>query len=78
MAKFQEAAIEIYVKEFGLSNQDTIVNCTADIDTCPNDECMICGIRDCPHREPLHYHHDGCPACYSIDFVSRENDRPKV
>lgn len=19
---------------------------------------------DCPHNEPLHYHHDGCPACY--------------
>ena len=21
-------------------------------------------IADCPHDEPLHYHHDGCPACY--------------
>ena len=19
----------------------------------------------CPHNEPLHNHHDGCPACYS-------------
>ena len=27
-------------------------------------ECMACGMRDCPHSEPLHYHHDGCPACY--------------
>lgn len=18
---------------------------------------------DCPHKEPLHYHHDGCPVC---------------
>ena len=27
------------------------------------------GEQDCPHSEPLHYHHDGCPACYldSID-----------
>jgi hypothetical protein len=20
--------------------------------------------KDCPFNEPLHYHHDGCPACY--------------
>lgn len=26
-------------------------------------ECMGCGARNCPHSEPLHYHHDGCPAC---------------
>lgn len=33
-------------------------------DQCPDQECMVCGVRDCPHGEPLHYHHDGCPACY--------------
>ena len=22
------------------------------------------GILVCPHSEPLHYHHDGCPACW--------------
>jgi hypothetical protein len=33
-------------------------------DQCPDQECLICGVRDCPHGEPLHYHHDGCPACY--------------
>lgn len=57
---------------------ESVATCTGDIDTCSNDECMVCGIRDCPHREPLHYHHDGCPACHSINFVSRENDRPKI
>jgi hypothetical protein len=31
---------------------------------CPDPECLVCGARDCPHREPLHYHHDGCPACW--------------
>lgn len=31
---------------------------------CPDPECMVCGMRDCPHEEPLHYHHDGCSACY--------------
>lgn len=24
-------------------------------------ECMICGVRDCPEHEPLHYDKDGCP-----------------
>lgn len=30
---------------------------------CPDAECDVCAFRDCPHRETLHYHHDGCPAC---------------
>lgn len=32
--------------------------------SCQDDECLVCGLRDCPHGEPLHYHHDGCPACW--------------
>lgn len=32
-------------------------------DACQVDECMVCSWRDCPHAEPLHYHHDGCPCC---------------
>lgn len=32
-------------------------------DECPDPECYICGARDCPFHEELHYHHDGCPAC---------------
>jgi len=28
-------------------------------------ECILCGEEDCPHGDPLHYHHDGCPACES-------------
>jgi hypothetical protein len=30
-------------------------------------ECGACAVRDCPHKEPLHYHHDGCPACWAHD-----------
>lgn len=26
-------------------------------------ESEILSIIDCPHNEPLHHHHDGCPAC---------------
>ena len=36
--------------------------------TCPNDpECLVCGANECPHSEPLHWHHDGCPSCEAVD-----------
>lgn len=28
-----------------------------------NGECGICSSLCCPHGEPFHFHHDGCPAC---------------
>lgn len=31
---------------------------------CSDGECHTCGEIICPHGEPLHFHHDGCPACY--------------
>lgn len=34
-----------------------------DVEVCKVDECLVCGILTCPHKEPLHFHHDGCPAC---------------
>jgi len=30
---------------------------------CGDPECHECGEAVCPHGEPLHFHHDGCPAC---------------
>lgn len=30
---------------------------------CPDAECSECAKIICPHGEPLHFHHDGCPAC---------------
>jgi len=41
-------------------------SCTGDAATCPVEECMVCGVRDCPGNEPLHYHHDGCPYCWNF------------
>lgn len=39
-------------------------------DQCNDPECYICGYRDCPFHEELHYHHDGCPACVvAVDSV---------
>lgn len=35
-------------------------------DNCIEEECLICGKRDCPHGDMLHYHHDGCPSCDRI------------
>lgn len=29
---------------------------------CQNAECLVCGYRDCPKGEPLHYDKDGCAA----------------
>lgn len=30
---------------------------------CRSEDCVSCAVRDCPHHEPRHYHHDGCPEC---------------
>jgi len=32
-------------------------------------ECSECGRIVCPHGEPLHFHHDGCPACAELSEV---------
>ena len=34
------------------------------IDHCEDAECMKCAVIVCPHEEPLHFHHDGCPCCH--------------
>jgi hypothetical protein len=31
---------------------------------CVAAECSACGVVTCPKNEPLHYHHDKCPACH--------------
>lgn len=43
---------------------------------CIDKECTICAIIFCPFNEPLHYHHDGCPACFAeeIDKNKKENE----
>lgn len=36
-------------------------------------ECSICSIIICPYKDPLHFHHDGCPSCNSSsDSVEHE------
>lgn len=34
---------------------------------CSDPECGECARIICPYHEPLHFHHDGCPACAQED-----------
>ena len=43
---------------------------------CQTPECAVCGERDCPNREPLHYDKDGCPACDVLRATTVERDEP--
>lgn len=31
--------------------------------TCHDAECAECSRIVCPHGDPMHFHHDGCPSC---------------
>lgn len=33
------------------------------LNLCTDPECLDCARIVCPYHEPLHFHHDGCPAC---------------
>lgn len=35
------------------------------LDHCPVAECPTCSEIVCPYGDRLHFHHDGCPSCYS-------------
>lgn len=35
---------------------------------CPDAECADCGVAVCPAGEWLHFHHDGCPACGTLNW----------
>lgn len=39
---------------------------------CDDPECFTCGKIICPHSEPLHFHHDGCPACAEHDAAQSQ------
>lgn len=44
-----------------LASKDSVIDKL--LDHCADPECMTCGSAVCPHGEPLHFHHDGCPSC---------------
>ena len=45
----------------GVASKEKIID--ALLSHCDDGECYTCGQIICPHGEPLHFHHDGCPAC---------------
>lgn len=47
-------------------------------ENCPANECCICAVIHCPHGEPLHYHHDGCPACAEVNVFAEQAPMGKV
>ena len=34
-----------------------------DTQDCSDQECSVCGMRDCPGQSESHYWHDGCMHC---------------
>ena len=42
------------------------------VEYCADSGCDICAVLVCPHHEPLHYHHDGCPACDAPQVVRNQ------
>lgn len=46
-----------------LGNEPALVCMCAPGHTPESAGCLMHGAQDCPKGEPLHYHHDGCPAC---------------
>ena len=63
---------DITVLDVLFNPEDSIAEIKAQIEGHPSrDDCdedcgeyVICGVRDCPLHDPLHYHHDGCPSEY--------------
>ena len=68
----QQEAIRVLEKILNIVISEHYNKCTGNIDTCPVEECMLCSVRDCPDNEPLHYHHDGCPACAAFEKLMDE------
>jgi len=48
--------------------------CTLDPQTCKEAECFACSVLMCPHAEPMHLHHDGCPACHGAALAKARGE----
>lgn len=60
---YQRAQVEAGTDPYeGFESAYANPDCTGSTATCPDMECSSCGMRECPAGEPLHFHHDGCPA----------------
>ena len=74
--------VEYTCKDCGII-MDEKTNLWADVFTIHSQHCDSCiehdymlyvtkktelAITACPHGEPFHFHHDGCPSCYTDDY----------
>lgn len=48
------------------------------LDHCKDSECEECSKIICPHQEPLHFHHDGCPSCVAFEQMRDKRDQLKA
>lgn len=40
------------------------------MEVCACEDCVYCGMRDCPLNEPMHFSSDGCPAALTTNTVA--------
>lgn len=66
----QQEAIEILKHQNFYAAIDE--KCTGVAKTCPVDECSVCAVRECPHQDELHFHHDGCPSCFVEEEIEKK------
>ena len=59
----EELRAELVVCKRKLETLREMHSCKDGDASCREGECMTLGVIDCPHGEPLHNHHDGCPIC---------------
>lgn len=51
--------------------------CDELLNACPEPygECPVCSVIICPHKDPMHFHHDGCPACAeAVEYTQEQVD----
>lgn len=42
---------------------------------CKDCECEVCSKIVCPHKDEMHFHHDGCPSCVGHEQLAAERDQ---
>lgn len=67
----EDAAAHIAELERRVAEKETMVDGL--LQHCADPECMTCGRIICPYSEPMHFHHDGCPACAENESISKSS-----
>jgi len=57
-AKARIKVLEGALEELGIKTDALLSHCDKD-----GGECRECSKIICPHKDEMHFHHDGCPSC---------------